>query len=348
MLEWIRHLKLHANNNRGYQLVEKETSYQNIGKNTIPTHIKVDSLDELMSIIDIKKEYELFVINSQILLSSYPILEQWIIKYPFKVIEKINGDGNKYVMTLKWLETNDLSELYIRQFDIQGVDTKFIESNKPLLKELLDLILSSERINTDFSNFEARFNIKAKPNLIRFRILDNEATNPFTDMSVPIDQFKLWQPHYEYFFLVENEINFLTFPNLKNSCVIFAKGYNVEVLNSVKWLQDKKTYYWGDIDTHGYNILSRVRTFLPTIESILMDEHTLITHKHLWVTEQKPFLQTINLLTVDENEVLINLQKMVYGEKVRLEQERIDYHYVQATINKLDISLVDKPKLVVR
>jgi len=42
--------------------------------------------------------------------------------------------------------------------------------------------------------------------------------------------------------------------------------------------------YWGDLDTHGLAILSRARLKLPHLESALMDEHTLLRHRDLWVS----------------------------------------------------------------
>ncbi|NOR71388.1 MAG: hypothetical protein GQ532_17115, partial [Methylomarinum sp.] len=43
--------------------------------------------------------------------------------------------------------------------------------------------------------------------------------------------------------------------------------------------------YWGDLDTHGFAILSRLRHYYPQVKSILMDEKTLEQFAHLSVYE---------------------------------------------------------------
>jgi hypothetical protein len=48
-------------------------------------------------------------------------------------------------------------------------------------------------------------------------------------------------------------------------------------------------YLLGDLDTHGLAILSRARLKLPSLESALMDKHTLLCHRDLWVSESLQF-----------------------------------------------------------
>lgn len=43
---------------------------------------------------------------------------------------------------------------------------------------------------------------------------------------------------------------------------------------------------WGDIDTHGFAILDRLRRHFPQVRSMLMDRATLLAHEGQWVTEQ--------------------------------------------------------------
>jgi len=39
-------------------------------------------------------------------------------------------------------------------------------------------------------------------------------------------------------------------------------GYAVDVLGQLPWLQEAQCIYWGDIDTHGFAILNRARTYI--------------------------------------------------------------------------------------
>ncbi len=332
---WVKHLKEHDINSigYGYKLVEKEVNLRLVGKNTIPTHVIIPDLENAVKLINKQKYMKVFFENKKILLEHWIELEDWINKYPFKIIDTVGEKQHKFIQVIKWFEQNPEHYIYIRQFDIPSVDTKFIEKNKVILGEMLKVVLPENLVNEEEKSFEGRFYIKSKPIMIRFRILDLSQQCKFTDMSVPLEEFQDYNPSYENIFFTENEINFLSFPNVKNSCIIFSKGYGIENFKNVKWLETKKLYYWGDIDTHGFNILSRARNFLPHLESFLMTEDILLKHKDLWVDEEKQFLYEINNLHPDEKQLVHKLQNNIFGKNIRLEQERIGYTYIQNAIN---------------
>ena len=49
-------------------------------------------------------------------------------------------------------------------------------------------------------------------------------------------------------FITENEINFLAFPAVADSLIIFGAGYGFETLVEAAWLARCRIHYWGDID----------------------------------------------------------------------------------------------------
>ncbi|ODU07508.1 MAG: hypothetical protein ABS84_16155 [Rubrivivax sp. SCN 71-131] len=99
-----------------------------------------------------------------------------------------------------------------------------------------------------------------------------------------------------------------------------------------------KCIYWGDLDTHGFAILHRARSYLPSLQSVLMDEDTLLRHKALWVDEkeQHPAAE-LTLLTEAEQEVYQGLKRQRWGQNVRLEQERIAWDAAQSTLQRLAV-----------
>lgn len=64
-------------------------------------------------------------------------------------------------------------------------------------------------------------------------------------------------------YITENNINGLAFPPMEGSLVIFGLGYGVETLSTIPWLRKVGIIYWGDIDTHGFAILDRLRMTFP-------------------------------------------------------------------------------------
>jgi hypothetical protein len=110
-------------------------------------------------------------------------------------------------------------------------------------------------------------------------------------------------------------------------------GYGVDVLGKIPWLNRARCIYWGDIDTHGFAILNRARSYLPGLETVLMDEATLLSHKELWVQEKEQHPSTeLPLLTETELKLFQLLKNNALGQQVRLEQERIYWETAWAAV----------------
>jgi len=134
-------------------------------------------------------------------------------------------------------------------------------------------------------------------------------------------------------FIAENKVNGLAFPSYPHAIVIFGLGYAVNLLAEAKCLQQSDLYYWGDLDTHGFAILSRLRHYYPQVKSLLMDQQTLQQFSALCVFEDlgKSEQQTLSHLMDDENKLYQKLQKSL----LRLEQERISFLYLQGALKAL-------------
>jgi hypothetical protein len=126
-------------------------------------------------------------------------------------------------------------------------------------------------------------------------------------------------------FVTENEVNGLAFPELRDAVVIFGLGDGVDRLAAVPWLVERRLFYWGDIDTHGFAILDRLRAHLPHAASLLMDRETLLAHRPLWVEEADRHEGTLTRLTTPERALYDDLRADRLGERVRLEQARVAF-----------------------
>jgi hypothetical protein len=133
-------------------------------------------------------------------------------------------------------------------------------------------------------------------------------------------------------FIIENEITYLAFPLPAQAIVIYGSGYAAGQFGPLAWLADLDLVYWGDIDTHGLAILSRVRHRFPHARSILMDEATLLAHRPQWGTEPDPTSATLTHLSVAEQSLYHSLRNGAFGERLRLEQEFISFASVTAAV----------------
>src|SRR5690606_31740736 len=233
--------------------------------------------------------------------------------------------------------------IYLRQVDLPGMHSKFIEGRRPVLSELLDIILPASAIDTSVtgtSNFLSRYGFRERPLRVRFRLLDpRQALFPGgTDQDITItqDAFARLYPAASRVFITENEVNFLAFPALADSMVVFGAGYGFDMLAQAKWLENKVMYYWGDIDTHGFAILDQLRSHMPHVMSFLMDNETLTAHRGQWGVEPSPTLRELTRLTPEERSVYddIRSQRLQNDFCVRLEQERISFGWLQRALDK--------------
>jgi hypothetical protein len=96
-------------------------------------------------------------------------------------------------------------------------------------------------------------------------------------------------------------------------------------------------FYWGDIDTHGFAALDRLRAGFPAVRSFLMDRQTLFAHRSLWVQENSPYNGPLTHLTDDERALFDDLRSDRLGEGVRLEQERISFSLVARTVRAIEV-----------
>jgi hypothetical protein len=239
-----------------------------------------------------------------------------------------------------WFRAHPRPQVYLRQVDAPDAHSKFIEQHRSLLSELLDWTLPAEAVDPSAqgaSGFEARYGLRSKPSLLRFRILDSRLyIHGLSDLTTPTEQFAQLDLPVRRIFITENIINGLAFPDLADSLVLFGLGYGLEPLARVPWLADRSIYYWGDIDTHGFAMLNDLRAILPEAQSLLMDRQTLADHQALWVEEPSPTLDPLARLTGPEQALYDDLCSNRLGKRVRLEQERIAFHHVEQALARLD------------
>ena len=338
-LDWHKELEAGSRSTRGfgYEIEWKEILHRQIGRNRIAVAVSLPSEEDALRLIGKWEDADRFRRMVRRSLERFPRLDAWISRRPHKLLEHAAA-WEKILAVVEWFRENPGSGLYMRQVDIPGVDTKFIENRKGLIREILDALASEESAGTGpgaLPDFDSRFGLRPKPTLIRFGILDGSlARTGLTDISAPVDQIARLSIPVDHVFITENEINGLAFPPLPRSIVLFGLGYGAETLEEIPWLAEKSVHYWGDIDTHGFAILDRLRRILPDARSLLMDRETLLAHRNQWVEEPVAARKSLERLTVPEQELYRELISDGLGVRVRLEQERIAFGYVKKEVER--------------
>jgi hypothetical protein len=337
---WIRTLEEGSKGalGAGYEIGYAEINHRQLGANRVPQSLVVPSEADALALIGKRRQAELFDQLVRSTQETHPVLLSWVATHPLQLLDYAD-DWPRVLSVLSWFAAHPRPSIYARQIAVPGVHTKFLESRKRLLSELLDLVLPADAIDPQVSGaqaFEQRYGLVAKPALVRFRVLDRRLLlHGLADVSTPVAEFARLDWPVQRVFITENEINGLAFPEAADSIVIFGLGYGLDRLGQIPWLRDKTILYWGDLDTHGFAILDSLRGVFPGARSFLMDRATLLSHRALWVREPERYDKPLSRLTAEESEVYDDLRFDRVGAQVRLEQERIAFDQVQSAVTGL-------------
>lgn len=321
----------------GYRLETRTVNHRRLGRQELPDRIVFETRVDFLRFIGKAGEYRRLVAEFRRILAAQPALAEWLTERPLTVL-KYAGEWDSLLAVCRFFQENPLPDRYLRELDIPGVDTKFIEGRKPVLRDMLDRVLPPEAIRADEAGegrygFERRFGLRHDLPLIRFRLLDPALRDGMglADISVPVAEFRELELPCRHVFVTENKINGLSFPEVPDGIVIFGLGYGVHGLKDVPWLRERNVVYWGDIDTHGFAMLSMIRGFLPQTRAFLMDEETLLAFEPLWGEEPKQTRTEAELpnLTAAERALYEKLLNHAWAENLRLEQERIGFAWVR-------------------
>ncbi|WP_338865494.1 DUF3322 domain-containing protein [Myxococcus stipitatus] len=334
---WVRawEVESEARRGSGIEVEWTEVRHRQLGTNRLPRDVLITSREAALKLLRKSADARRFDTLVAATLSRAPVLREWLVGHPHALLSRAE-EWEQVLAVLDWFRANPRSGRYLRQVDVPGVDSKFIERRKELFAALLERVLPTRSDAEDADAFETRFGLRAKPARIRFRFLDPALfLDGLSDVTVNVVELAAMRPRVERVFITENEVNGLAFPEVPRSLVLFGLGYWLEQLGALPWLSLARVYYWGDIDTHGFAILDRLRALLPHARSLLMDHDVLRAHSANWSQEKAQHLGTLTRLTQPEASLLEDLQHQRFGERVRLEQEHVGYRWVENALAHL-------------
>ncbi|HSI58021.1 MAG TPA: DUF3322 domain-containing protein [Ideonella sp.] len=349
---WAREPQQGALDGAGYRLVLREVRHRVIGQNALPQEAWLDDLDDALKLVARQRDAMRFGEILACTRASHPGLLPWLQQAPLRALA-LAGEWPRLLSVVGWLQARPRPGIYLRQVDLPGIDSKFIEAHRAVLCELLDAVLPEsaiERAASGSAQFAQRYGFRPKPLRVRLRGLDpgpaglmgnsgdgSGGDGGDRDITITQESFNRLAPAAIRVLITENEINFLCLPPLAAGLAIFGAGYGFEGIAQAGWLRHKAIWYWGDIDTHGFAILDQLRGHFPQARSLLMDRATLLAHRAQWTREPQPTLRELGRLGADERALYDDLRWHRLGETaVRLEQERIAFHRLEQALAAID------------
>ena len=334
-----------------YSLETVEAGRRTVGSNRIPAAAMFTTVDDEIAFVGKTREAARFRSLAEGLDRLDPLLVGWASRRPLKLLE-LGPDALTAGRVALWLRDNNAPGIYVRQLGLPGVHTKFIERHRQVIEQMLaavvpgpeaedadlagvpdasgaDVALDDGAGRTPAARFARRHNFLHPPELVRFRVLDPavEVLGGARDITVTAAAFSALRFPARRVIATENQVNFLALPEQPGTMALYGGGYGFSSLRDAAWLRDCHVLYWGDIDTHGFRILDQLRAIHPHVESVLMDEATLLAHRDAWGKEPAPSDAVLTRLNPSEAALYAALGSDTWGTGVRLEQELISWDW---------------------
>jgi len=326
--EWVAALDAGRRDDGRYTLQWQAIGGRQIGRNRLPIRAVVSSNEQAWALLGVttlvRRFDELLALAHQ-----HPRVREWVVDHPLRALE-LGHEMPQMIAAYVWLDSHRQSHRYLREISAPGVDTKFAERHRPVLAAMLD-------VSSTASGFLAGLGLRSKPGLVRLRPAPSLGLPaPLTELAVRSEELAQLRVRPRVAIVIENEISYLSIDVPEDGVVIWGKGFGVDSVGRLRWLTDADVLYWGDIDTHGFAILDRLRAWLPLARSVLMDRETLLAHRDRWVIEDRPAKSVLTRLTSDERALYSDLVSEGFGERVRLEQERIGWQWVEQRLSAVN------------
>lgn len=312
-----------------------EVQWPRLGTQTLPARLELASAEAVASLIGQgprftgARERHDELVRRWPMLAASPIIERqfdMLADYPKVEYERLLG-------LLSWLVEHPSSNHPLRELPVEGIDTKWIEkSRRSLVAELLQAIRGTP-LGGDFYDI---CGLRRPHHRVRLMVLCpqmRKVTGGLRDLETPLPELQRLSLAPSRALIVENLESGLSLPDIPGAVAFVKLGASVAVLGSVPWLRGIACLYWGDIDTYGLAILNHARGALSAVESVLMDEPTLLAHRSLWGSESQSHPDTeLASLTASELALFRDLRANRWGQNIRLEQERIPWSYAIAAL----------------
>lgn len=321
---WIARLDAGRRDDSRYALQWASVGGRQVGRNQVPSRAVVSTYEQVWALLGVTGEVRRFdeVLR---LAGSEPAVRQWVVNRPLQALE-LSDELPRLFAAYAWLDQQRGSGRYLREIDVPGVDTKFAERHRPVLATMLGVSSTSP-------GFLAGLGLRAKPEFLRLRVAPSLGLpQALTEVAVRVEDVVDLAIAPRAALVIENEITYLSVDVPSDGAVIWGKGFDVDRVGRLPWLAGADVFYWGDLDTHGFAILDRMRAWLPHTRSVLMDRATLVAHRDRWGREDRPTNARLRHLLPDEESLYHDLVTDSLGERVRLEQERIDWSWVRARL----------------
>lgn len=252
-----------------------------------------------------------------------------------RIVDLDDYDFTTLLAATAWFRTHPRSGLTVRSVPVPGMHTKWLARHRGMVLACLGSPTASSQLtesagDTDPVDIPAddldALGLRPLPREIGVVFADpvlRAAVGGLRQISAPADELAGLQIQPEAVLIVENKEPAVAWSDTTGLVIIHSLGNHLDVLSCLPWIRHCHCWYWGDLDRHGFTLLSRARTMVPQLASLLMAPGDIEAYRPLSVKEDLDRYDQPDLtLTPAEASALAALQ-LTGGRYLRTEQERI-------------------------
>ncbi len=258
-----------------------------------------------------------------------------VLPWLARIVDLDNYDFTTLLATTAWFRGNPRSGLTVRSVPVPGMHTKWLARHRGMVLACLGTPTDSSESteppeDSDPADIPAGDldapGLRPLPREISIVIADRvlrAAVGGLRQITVSVDELAGLQIHPDAVLIVENKEPALAWNDTTGLVVIHSLGNHLDVLSRLPWIRHDRCWYWGDLDRHGFTLLSCARTMIPRLDSLLMAPGDIETYRPLGVKEGlERYDEPDSTLTPAEASAFAALQ-LTGGKYLRTEQERI-------------------------
>lgn len=309
-----------------------DKTYEEIGTVKVPIHLVFDTPEELATWAGHLVEYHSAIKCLDLIAQEIPEL----IDSALNVIGSLANlpwiDFERMVAMAKWFCEHRNSEYLIRQIPIRGIDTRWFELYSHLLLDFLRDYLELNPYRKDL----LQLGIIPPPALVRIVVYDPELRNKIGGLrlfAASIEELELLPFKPDRVVFIDNLNTAVALPDIPSLVAIITPLNFIRETCNISWVANARCQYLGSIDRSSFAILHNLRLYLPNIESVLMDEQTLLSNQDLWTNDDTSKFDSAPVaLNQMESHLYRCLVDCIYGDRVRLDSERLPLSLITAAL----------------
>lgn len=322
--------------NRGYRIESKTLKRTQITK---LSKIIIDSEEDFIYLLKEEREINNFKNSINKFRDNFDskIIDDYLMNNRAFIYNSSALFIDNFIEVSKFLIENPSSNKYPRELELKA-DTKFLSNNIQRIttfiryfRELDDSCGKYKKLGliNPFSTLSIRlgsnFNVKANGNSFEPNL-----------STIELEAFSSFDNTYDKIFVIENRTSFLKFPLEENELAIYMGGFAINILKDIPFLLKANLFYFGDLDEHGFEILSLFREMYPNTKSFCMDIETIEKYRDFLIMGKE---YTGIIKNLDSNETLALdylISHKINGYSSRIEQEKISLDFINYKLKEIN------------